>query len=491
MRSAIGTFVAWPVLAALLLGGEAAAAPPERPAAPADEADAKARAHFKRAAEHTLKEEWRAALGEYREVLALTKNRAAMLNAAICLRQLEQYDEALDMYEDLRRLFPVLPPELEAKVAPAMAELLGKVGSVALQGDAPAGASILVDDRLRGTLPLQKPLRVGVGSHRVRVVKEGFEPIEANVKVEGGKGAVADLRATSRTGRLRVSEKHNRVLDVEIDGAVVGRTPWEGLVAAGDHQVRLHGFVRLDAEDEEAAPSPPQQAHQEALDRTEMASDRAPVTVRLYEIAGVALSTRDLDTSLHVEASPTAAAVAVDGKVVGHGTWRGRLPLGDHTVEVTAGGFLPSRQDLRLERRKQREIHVNLARIPKAGRLGIWGPRRNAAVGVSYTMGAAGITLSAIAGADALATIARVRSACHYPLCPVSERPEANRASALATASTVGLVAGAAGLVTGTIFVVWVQPDQLQPVPEERPRTCAVTWRAGLGPGGFDLEGRF
>jgi tetratricopeptide (TPR) repeat protein len=479
------------VLVVLLLVGKAGAAPPERRAAPADEADAKARAHFKRAGEHFVKEDWRAALDEYREVLALTKNRAAMRAAAICLRQLEQYDEALEMYEELHRLFPVLPPELEAKVAPAMEELLGKVGTVALRGDVPAEASILVDDRLRGTLPLRKPLRVGMGSHRVRVVKEGFEPIEANVKVEGGKEAVVDLQATSRSGRLRVIEKHNRVLDVELDGTVVGRTPWEGLVPAGDHDVRLHGFVRLDAEDVEEASAPPRQAPEAALDRTEMASERSPVTVRLYERSDVAMSARDLDASLRIEASPAAAAVAIDGKVVGYGAWQGRLPLGDHTVEITASGFLPSRQDLRLERRKQREIRVVLALVPKLGRLGTWGPRRNAAVGAFYTIGAAGITLSAITGAAALVTIAGVRPACRYPFCPVSEQPAANRASALATASTVGLVAGALGLVTGTVFVLWVRLDEPRPPPEARPRAHVVTWSAGLGPGSFDLEGRF
>src|SRR5262249_35949556 len=156
------------------------------------------------------------------------------------------------------------------------------------------------------------------------------------------------------------------------------------------------------------------------------------------------LSARDLDASLRTEASPVAAAVAVDGKVMGYGTWQGRLPLGGHTVEITASGFLPPRQELHLERRKQREIPVDPAPAPKPG---MWGPRRNAAVGVSYSVGAAGITMSAITGVAALVTIADVRSACHYPRCPDFKRPAADRANVLATASTVGLVAGAAGLV--------------------------------------------
>src|SRR5262245_2269942 len=119
-------------------------------------AKAEAQVHFKRAGEHYDRQEWRAALEEYREVLALTKNRAAMRGAALCLQNLEQYEEALEMYEELRKSFPVLPPAAEAQVATAMKELAGKVGTLALRGDLPAGASVIVDDRLRGTLPLDK-----------------------------------------------------------------------------------------------------------------------------------------------------------------------------------------------------------------------------------------------------------------------------------------------------------------------------------------------
>src|SRR5262249_31171530 len=163
--------------------------------------------------------EWLEALGEFRKALARKRTRAVLVNEASCLRQLGRYDEALDVYEALRREFPVLPPKLEGKVALAIEEVRHLVGTLVIAGDGPAGASRFVADRRRGTLPLEAPLRLAAGPHTVRAEKEGFAPIAAGVVVEPTKETVAQLRAGAKHGRLRVSEKHNWVLDVEVDGA--------------------------------------------------------------------------------------------------------------------------------------------------------------------------------------------------------------------------------------------------------------------------------
>jgi hypothetical protein len=86
--------------------------------APDGSSEAEARAHFKRAEAQRDKEEWREALGEYRQVLALKKTGSMMAAAVVGLRQLGQYDDALDQHDELRREFPFLSATLEAKVAP-------------------------------------------------------------------------------------------------------------------------------------------------------------------------------------------------------------------------------------------------------------------------------------------------------------------------------------------------------------------------------------
>jgi len=107
--------------------------------------------------------------------------------------------------------------------------------------------------------------------------------------------------------------------------------------------------------------------------------------------------------------------------------------------------------------------------------------------------GAAGVTVSAVTGADALVTIGYVRSRCVYPLCPASQAAAADRANALATASTVGLVVGAAGFVAGTILVVRYRPDESRTADDEgpRPRIPPVAWSAGVGLGRLEILGRF
>jgi hypothetical protein len=484
-------------IAVLLLARTAEAQPAHPPPAvpapasdpqPSGNAEAEARAHFNTGNKHFDKGEYREAYDEFRKSLALMKTRAVMAAAASSLKQLGRYDEALDLYEQVRRDFPNLPPTLEAKVAPAIAELQGLVGTLAIAGDAPAGASLFVDDRLRGKLPLAEPLRIAVGSHQIRVEKEGFDPITATAEVSPRQKSVAELRAKSRMGRLEVREKHNWVLEVELDGKNVGKTPWEGMVEPGAHRVRLHGLVGLDALAECAAPEPGPGGTQAAREGAKMGSPPVTATVRLYEVTPLVLGAEELDASLRIESAPSGATLAIDSKPAGRTPWEGRLGLGEHTIEVTAGGFLPAKERLRLERRKQRELQVVLERKP-LGEPDMAGVRlvRNVGVGVAYGIGAAGLGVFAVTGILALNETGAIRSRCGGTRCPASEQPSLNAVRSIGTASTAGLIVGGIGVVTGTVILFAVRLR----APERHATTGGVTWKAGVGPGQLALEARF
>src|SRR5262249_24288608 len=122
-----------------------------------------------------------------------------------------------------------------------MVSLRSFVGVLDIRG-AEAGASVIVDGRNRGSAPTQ-PIRVNVGTHVVRVYKEGFEAFETRVDVPGGQAEVvaAKLAPLLRSGRLKVIERQGYVLDVVVYNAVVGKTPWEGPLAPGDHTVLIRG----------------------------------------------------------------------------------------------------------------------------------------------------------------------------------------------------------------------------------------------------------
>ncbi|WP_165374046.1 MULTISPECIES: PEGA domain-containing protein [Sorangium] len=360
MRSFYSRSLAGWILALGLLASGARAAPPaasgKAPQTAVSGDEAEARAHFETGVAHFDKQEYREALEAFRRSLWLKKNRNSMGYIASCLKQLGQYDEALEQYEEMRREYPSLPAKMEAIVAADMAELSGLVGTLTVAGDAPAGASLFVDARLRGKLPLEKPLRVSAGRRAVRVEKEGFAPLTMSVQVTAGKENVAELVAKSRKGRLVVSEKHNWVLHVELDGQEVGVTPWQGLVDLGEHQVRLHGFMGVEAL---AACDAPAMAAKEGA---KVASSVETARVSLYEETRVVLGAEEQDTSLRVESTPEGATVRVDSKVVGKAPWEGRLPLGEHEIEVSASGFYSAKQAVQLERRKQRQLSVSLER---------------------------------------------------------------------------------------------------------------------------------
>jgi hypothetical protein len=324
-----------------------------------------AKEHFQRAVEHTDRNEWDAALVEFlksRELFPTAKNT---YNAAVCLRRLNRFDEALDMYESLLRDFRDVSPADRAVSERELAQLKTSVGAIALEGGVP-GAAVIIDGRERGTLPLRGPARVGAGTHTVRVSRDGFLPFEARVDVAGMQTAPlkVELVALTAGGRLQITEQSGRTLDVVVDDAVVGKTPWHGLLAPGAHAVLLRGEDRLGTQ-------------------PVLASVKLNQTVRLQLLAEV------LDGSLRVRATPLTAAIRIDGVPVGRGAWEGRLRAGTHTVEVAAEGYLPFAREIDLGDDAPKTLEAALARDPTAfaGRSGIFGLEVDASAPLGIVFG--------------------------------------------------------------------------------------------------------
>jgi hypothetical protein len=78
----------------------------------------------------------------------------------------------------------------QAVLQEALGEIARHVGSVRLAGS-PSGASVYINDKLVGTLPLDQ--RVTAGEVLVRVAAEGYVPLERKVAVEAGKKAAAQF----------------------------------------------------------------------------------------------------------------------------------------------------------------------------------------------------------------------------------------------------------------------------------------------------------
>lgn len=341
-RSRLGARVV-AALAAAAIGLTGAAAAGEEPAGEAKDPKVEARGHFDQGKKLSTEGVWPAALAEFLASRELYATWGNTLGAASALRKLARFDEALDMFEILLRDFATaVPADVRVAAQREVIELRELVGTIEIE-QAELGAAITVDARSRGEYPAPSPLRVGAGTHVVRVSKEGFEPFEARVDVAGKQTerVVAKLRALAASGRLHVTEQGGASLEVIVDGDRVGRTPWEGLLALGDHVLLLRG-------------------------EGELGTVPVPVVVKRDQTTRLTLSAEKLSARILVNPVPANAGVAVDGLAVGQGRWEGRLRTGAHKLEIAAPGFLTAVREVSLEAGARAVVGVTLARDPSS-----------------------------------------------------------------------------------------------------------------------------
>jgi hypothetical protein len=259
-------------------------------------------------------------------------------NAAICLDRLERFDEAIGYYELVLKEFPErLGDEERRSIGAALTGLRRKVGLVDVAAN--VDGTLVIDGRKRGELPLSAPIRLMPGTHTIRVLKDGYSPAEALVEVKVGEEKALDLRLEQLTsaGRLRVTDEGQGAdLEVLIDGAPVGKAPWEGTLGVGRHVVLLQG------KDTGTAPT--------------VASVLAGQTVQ------VSLRAVPLGPPLRVEPSPPTAVLSLDDVVLGIGPWQGRLPLGSHQIRAAEEGYLAG--SLAIDESSKGTLRVDLAIDP-------------------------------------------------------------------------------------------------------------------------------
>ncbi len=472
----------------------AKAAPAAPPSAPATgvysqvdvESEARqvdARKLFEKGLASFEKQAWDAALGDFLRSRKAWPSRAATKYAASSLRALRRFDEAIDLFEELLG-YPNLSAADQKFAEEGIAEIAGKLGTLTVRGGEP-GASLLVDGRYRGTLPLPAPLRVAAGSHEIGAFREGGDPFAATVEVGPKQAAVAELRSLATGGRLKVAEQRGRAVGVLVDGVVVGKTPWEGPVSVGDHLVNLRGSVNLDAEC--AAQDDLGAATKRAAKRGDVDLGTQPVSVpiQLHQTTKLSLTAEELDTTLRVEPMPGGASVAIDAVVVGRGAWEGRLRVGEHKIEVLADGFVTDVRRVKLEPRRRVVIPVELVRDRDTPE---WRAARNAWAGAAFGVGALGLGVFAVTGALALDKSNELRSVCVAGVCPPEEQQTVGTARTLGTVATIGAIAGGVGVVTGVTILLVARPGRAK---IDKPRSDAPTVRAAIGAGRFEVGGTF
>ncbi len=319
------------VLAAIMVcsGSTSLEAQADAPAPPAESANdaslERAKELFRRGNELRKAGDCQAALALYLASRELVPAAANTMNAAFCLHQLRREDEALDLYEELIGRFPKdLNAEDTNAIAAAMGALRRAVGSLEISANV-AGV-VVVDGRMRGTLPLLAPIRLTPGRHVVRVIKDGFHTFERTIESEVGKMQAIDavLTPLEGAGRLRIECPDLPGAAVFIDGANLGTCPFEGTLSPGPHLF----WTRLGTR----------------------GSNPSKVEVLLGQTSRVTSTSALLGPELRVMVDPPSAQLSLDGVALGGASFQGPLTLGEHLFVAQDLGYKQQRVTVSGER---------------------------------------------------------------------------------------------------------------------------------------------
>ena len=249
-----------------------------------------------------------------REAYASPQNT---INAALCLERLGRFDESLEMYEfALSTLADKLDADDRAAIARASTTLLQKVAN--LQVSANTTGAVLIDGRERGKVPQAVPLRVLGGKHVVRIVKDGYRTYEATIDVKPGESARVDgkLEPLAAAGQLRIEDTTAEGAEVFVDGAALGKAPWEGTLGPGPHVVWSRSG--------------------------DVGSAPTSVIVLQGQTGLIRLHSGPLGPTARITVHPSTAQIVLDGAPVGIGTFELRLPIGAYGVEAREVGYFPA-----------------------------------------------------------------------------------------------------------------------------------------------------
>jgi tetratricopeptide (TPR) repeat protein len=177
------------VLTAALLaqgGGRRAAAEQKPPAAAEDKATDQARQHFQRGVKAYNDGSLDAALAEFRKAYDLRPDYRVLFNIAQVQAERHDYAAALALYiEYLEMGGPNVGAERVELVQEEIRRIYDRVAEIAVTANI-AGAELVVDNVVVGTLPLTTPAVVNAGVRNVVVRKAGYSSSSRSVTLVAG-----------------------------------------------------------------------------------------------------------------------------------------------------------------------------------------------------------------------------------------------------------------------------------------------------------------
>ena len=302
---------------------------------------------------------------------ALVPSVPNVANAAVCFSKLGRYDEALELYEELLTKHDAkITADERASLSAEMGTLRAKVGSVDVLANV-TGGMLVIDGRQRGKIPLLSPVRVLPGEHVVHIIAKGHETFQTKVQVEIGQTASvnAKLKVLTSAGTLRVDAEDAAGAAVYVDGAQVGKLPWQGPLAPGAHRF----FIR----------------------KGDLGSAPKNVVVLIGQTVVGAAKLEPLGGETRILIEPASAEIVLGDVLLGQGRWQGRLPIGSYTISASDEGYFSVKQTLTVKATAGADTRIKLKQDEAHAR---WGVRRQ---GEIFFHAAGGVAIAPSLGSGA------------------------------------------------------------------------------------------
>jgi hypothetical protein len=204
----------------------------------ADRARTDARRHFEQGLVLANSRNWDAALAEFLTSRALFPTRSATRNAAVALRELGRFVDALYLYDALLNDFgAAIPKDDQETFRSERRALLDRVGELQLVVEQ-LGVKILLDGRERGATPSNSTVYLEPGVHQLQLSKPGLELLERQVSVPAGRRETLVVKLGPSVTEMVVRTVEPGAA-VYVDGLFVGQGPWHGRLPAGEHDVEV------------------------------------------------------------------------------------------------------------------------------------------------------------------------------------------------------------------------------------------------------------
>jgi hypothetical protein len=180
-----------------------------------------------------------AALAEFSAAYRAKPKASPLVNIALCEKALFRYPKAIAALERaLDEHGTELDDNDQRASREAIREMRSLLGQVTVKLT-PRQAVLIVDGEDQPPGTADRPVLLGPGTHRIGARRPGYASAEQQVSiVSGDKALVVNLTLVADKGYVRVNTGDPRT-EIVIDGRVVGRGKWAGLIAPGTHEIEL------------------------------------------------------------------------------------------------------------------------------------------------------------------------------------------------------------------------------------------------------------